>query len=173
MTWFHHVWLVSSQNLPWLFCHIANSSSLQWTNFGKMISHLSSYRQLSKIDIPRYSFEALFAESILYPCCGVIWNLGHFWISAAAFLFASKQQLCKKLEHVVSAFFRASLHPGQKLWLTYLNANWNKLVVFRTSLTESCSSCCFGINVQVWIATLFSNFPGQVNQIMACCVTAA
>ena len=63
----------------------------------------------------RYSFEALFAKSILYPCCGVISNLGHFWISAAAFFFVSKQKLCKKLEHVVSAFFRASLHPGQEL----------------------------------------------------------
>ena len=71
----------------------------------------------SQIDIiiPRYSFEALVAKSILYPCCGVISNLGHFWISAAAVFFVSKQKLCKKLEHVVSAFFRASLHPGQEL----------------------------------------------------------
>ena len=28
--------------------------------------------------IPRYSFEALFAKSILYQCCGVISNLGIF-----------------------------------------------------------------------------------------------
>jgi hypothetical protein len=42
-------------------------------------------------------------------------KLGHFWISAAAFLFASRQKLCKKLGHVVSTFFKASLHPGQKL----------------------------------------------------------
>ena len=51
MPWSHHVWLVSSQNLQWHFCHIANSSSLQWANFEKMLSHLSSYWQLSKIDI--------------------------------------------------------------------------------------------------------------------------
>jgi len=40
--------------------------------------------------------------------------------------------------------------------------------------TESCSSCCCsGINLQVWTATFFSKFPGQVNQIMTCCVIAA
>ena len=88
------------------------------------------------------------------------------------FFFASKQNLCKKLEHIL-AFFRASLHPGQKLELTYLTPSRNKLGEFRTSPTESCSSCSSGINVQVWTATFFSSFPGQVKQIMTCCKIAA
>jgi hypothetical protein len=42
-------------------------------------------------------------------------KLGAFLDFCCGVFFVSKQKLCKKLEHVVSAFFRASLHPGQEL----------------------------------------------------------
>ena len=66
------------------------------------------------------SFKALLLLKYPLLCCGVISNLRHFMhfgVSVLAFYVASQQNFARrtrKLEHVVSASFRAPLFTGQK-----------------------------------------------------------